>query len=140
MTVPISGTVQGQPGVGLGAGWNGTGQIASLDDPAGPPVPQALLNLLAHPDGVSVFGFATGGIENLAESAVTIDSSISPAAIPEPSALAIILAGAAVYAIRRLRPRATKTKVPGTVLDVSGQALTCSTSEFADNCKVCFTR
>jgi hypothetical protein len=105
VTVPISGTVQGQPGVGLGAGWNGKGQIASLDDPAGPPVPQALLNLLAHPEGVSISGVATGGVQNQAESALTINASIAPAAIPEPSALAIILTGAAAYAIRRLKQR-----------------------------------
>jgi hypothetical protein len=102
VTVPISGLLSGQyPDGDLNGGWQGTGQSATLDDPGGPPVPQALLNLLANPAGVSIFGIVAGGGADDAANTLTIDPLIAPAAIPEPTTLAITLTAIAAYAARR---------------------------------------
>jgi hypothetical protein len=107
VTGNLSGTITGP-----GGGWvysgslSGTATAVSLFTGNAADLPAPLLDILNHPDHLQVSAVVTDGNQNLVDFTLTFDPpSPLPTAIPEPTALAVMLAGLVALYLGRLRCR-----------------------------------
>lgn len=95
VTVPITGSVGGNLMVSnLQGGYSGTGVSAGTLDPMRTDLPAPLLDLLQHPERVSLSAFVTDGHISDLQTTLAIGPMVGPVAAPEPSVLAILFLGA----------------------------------------------
>ena len=109
VTVPITGSVQGNTLTSdLQGGYSGTGTTATVYSSLPPTdgvLPSPLLDLLTNPGRVHIQADITGGTQNNLVATLTID----PFAIPEPTAMSLLLVGiGAMTWIRRSRGRSSE--------------------------------